>query len=245
MQAKIEKFKKDSKYHSDSLKYWNREAGVKRRSQSLTRALSRTKSDAYSKALWVLGKGRLAQEGIYKKKAMVSRYSDKTGVARSNRYNVSKYKAILDKQKQIESTINNTFGRNMDIANQMISRNHQMQVAKNRASLGARPEYGAPVMMPPRDTQGQFFNSLSMGLGIASSVIGLSDIRAKENIEEVGKSTEGYKIYEWNYKSIPNKRYRGVIAQDVVKINPMAVDIRDNYLVVDYSKVDVDMEVVA
>ena len=245
MQAKIEKFKKDSKYHSDSLKYWNREAGVKRRKQSLTRALSRTKSDAHSKALWALGKGRLAQEGLAKQKAKISRYSDKTGVARSNRYNVAKYKAILDKQKQIESTINNTFGRNMDIANQMISRNHQMHVAKNRASLGARPEYGAPVMMPPRDTQGQFFNSLSMGLGLASSVIGLSDIRAKENIEEVGKSTEGYKIYEWNYKSIPNKRYRGVIAQDVVKINPMAVDIRDNYLVVDYSKVDVDMEVVA
>ena len=245
MQAKIEKFKKDSKYHSDSLKYWNREAGVKRRSQSLTRALSRTKSDAHSKALWTLGKGRLAQEGIYKQKAKISRYSDKTGVARSNRYNVAKYKAILDKQKQIESTINNTFGRNMDIANQMISRNHQMHVAKNRASLGARPEYGAPVMMPPRDTQGQFFNSLSMGLGIASGVIGLSDIRAKENIEEVGKSPQGYKIFEWNYKSIPNKRYRGVIAQDVVKINPMAVDIRDNYLVVDYSKVDVDMEVVA
>lgn len=245
MQAKIEKFKKDSKYHSDSLKYWNREAGVKRRSQSLTRALSRTKSDAHSKALWTLGKGRLAQEGIYKQKAKISRYSDKTGVARSNRYNVAKYKAILDKQKQIESTINNTFGRNMDIANQMISRNHQMHVAKNRASLGARPEYGAPVMMPPRDTQGQFFNSLSMGLGIASGVMGLSDIRAKENIEEVGKSPQGYKIFEWNYKSIPNKRYRGVIAQDVVKINPMAVDIRDNYLVVDYSKVDVDMEVVA
>jgi len=248
MQAKIEKFKKDSKYHSDSLKYWNREAGVKRRSQSLTRALSRTKSDAYSKALWVLGKGRLAQEGIYKKKAMVSRYSDKTGVARSNRYNVSKYKAILDKQKQIESTINNTFGRNMDIANQMISRNHQMQVAKNRASLGARPEYGAPVMMPPKDSQGQFFNSLSMGLGIASSAMGLfkSDIRLKENIEEIGKSSEGYKIYEWNYKSIPNKRYRGVIAQDVVKINPMAVDIRpDGFLGVYYDQIDVDMEVVA
>ena len=72
-----------------------------------------------------------------------------------------------------------------------------------------------------------------------------SDIRLKENIVEIGKSSEGYKIYEWNYKSIPNKRYSGVIAQDVVKINPMAVDIRDNYLVVDYSKVDVDMEVVA
>ena len=37
-------------------------------------------------------------------------------------------------------------------------------------------------MMPPKDSQGQFFNSLSMGLGIASACrIGLfSDIRLKE-----------------------------------------------------------------
>jgi hypothetical protein len=247
MQAKIEKQKKDTQYHSESLKFWNREAGVKRRVGGLTRGLSRTKSDAYSKALWVLGKGRLAQEGIYRSKAKISRYADRTGVSRSNRYNVAAYKKILDKQRQIESTINNTFGRNMDIAHQMIMRNHQTQVAKNRASLGSRPEYGAPVMMPPRDSMGQMFNSISMGLSMASSAMALfpSDIRLKENIVEIGKSSEGHKIYEWNYKSIPNKRYSGVIAQDVVKINPMAVGIRDNYLTVDYSKIDVDMEVVA
>ena len=96
--------KKDTQYFSASLKYWNKEAGVKRRQGGLTRGLSRTKSDAYSKALWVLGKGRLAQEGIYKQKAKLSRYDQKTGVSRSNRYQVAKYKAILDKQRQIEST---------------------------------------------------------------------------------------------------------------------------------------------
>jgi len=167
MQAKIEKMKKDTQYYSASLKYWNREAGAKRRVGGLTRGLSRTKSDAYSKALWVLGKGRLAQEGLYKKKAQISRYSDKTGVSVSNRYNVNKYKAILDKQRQIESTLNNTFGRNMDIAHQMIMRNHNTQVAKNRASLGAKPEYGAPVMMPPKDKAGQMFANLQLGMSIA------------------------------------------------------------------------------
>jgi len=34
------------------------------------------------------------------------------------------------------------------------------------------------------------------------------------------------------------------MAQDVVKKNPMAVGIDQNYLTVDYSKIDVDMEVV-
>jgi hypothetical protein len=34
------------------------------------------------------------------------------------------------------------------------------------------------------------------------------------------------------------------MAQDVAKKNPMAVGIENNYLTVDYSQVDVDMEVV-
>ena len=62
MQAKIEKMKKDTQYHSASLKYWNREASVKQRQGALTKGLSRSRSDAYSKALWTLGKGRLANE---------------------------------------------------------------------------------------------------------------------------------------------------------------------------------------
>ena len=169
MQARIEKLKKDTQYHSASLKFWNREMGAKRRVGGLTRGLSRTKSNAYSKALWALGKGRLAQEGITRQKARISRYSDRSGVAVSNRYNVAKYKALLDKQKQIESTLNNTFGRNMDIANQMIMRNHMTQVAKNRASIGTRPEYGAPVMMPPVDRQGQMWANLSLAMGVAST----------------------------------------------------------------------------
>ena len=56
--------KKDTQYHSASLKYWNREASVKQRQGGLTKGLSRSRSDAYSKALWTLGKGRLAQESI-------------------------------------------------------------------------------------------------------------------------------------------------------------------------------------
>ncbi len=172
-QAKMEHARKGAKFHSASLKYWNREAGAKRRVGGLTRGLSRTKSNAYSKALWALGKGRLAQEGLAKQKSKLSRYSDRSNTAVSNRYNMAKYKAILDKQRQIESTINNTFGRNMDIANQMIMRNHMTQVGKNRASVGAKPEYGAPVMMPPKDRMGQLFNSVSMGLGLASGGMGL------------------------------------------------------------------------
>ena len=70
-----------------------------------------------------------------------------------------------------------------------------------------------------------------------------SDRRLKENIQEVGTSPQGYKIYEFNYKG-GNVRFRGAMAQDVLQKNPMAVGIDQNYLTVDYSKIDVDMEVV-
>ena len=113
--------------------------------------------------------------------------------------------------------------------------------ARARESLGVPAAYGAPVMMPPSDR-------LSGALSIASSVASIasaftSDIKLKENIEEVGVSPDGYKIYEFNYKGFKD-RWRGAMAQDVVKKNPMAVGILDNYLTVDYSKIDVDMELV-
>ena len=254
-QAKLEKQKKDQKFHSDSLKYWNREVSAKQRSGALTTGLSRARSDAYSKALWTLGQGRQATQEIYKAGAKLSRRADKTGVSRASRYMSGKYRAILDKQSNVERMLNATFGRNMDTVQQGIQRRHQNLVAKNRQKLGVRPEYGSPVMMPPKDRQGQMFNTLSMGLSIASLGVALlgfmSDIRLKQNIRRVGKSPTGYSIYEWEYKSDPETRYRGAIAQDVLKLNPMAVGIRkepnsdEGHFYVDYSKIDIDMEVVS
>ena len=70
-----------------------------------------------------------------------------------------------------------------------------------------------------------------------------SDIKLKENIQEVGISPQGYKIYEFNYKG-GDVRFRGAMAQDVLQKNPMAVGIDQNYLTVDYRQIDVNMEVV-
>ena len=113
---------------------------------------------------------------------------------------------------------------------------------------------------------GSFFGSIGKGIGglfggglassarlgsLATAQTGIptgvfasaSDIKLKENIEQIGISPQGYKIYEFNYKGFTD-RWRGAMAQDVVKKNPMAVGIRDGYLTVDYSKIDVNMEVV-
>ena len=247
MQAKLEKRKKDSAYHSASLKYWNRETKYVRGKQRIAAGKSRARSDVYQTALHTLGQASRRKAGLAAQAAKISRVSGKTGVARSSKYGLTNYKKVLSAQQQIENSIDTTFGRNMALRYRKVDRYARKSLAKNRAALGTRPEYGLPVLMPPRDRQGQFFNSLSMGLGIAQAGVGLlalSDKKLKENIEEVGQSPTGYKIYEWNYTFNKNTRYRGAIAQDVIKINPMAVGISNNYLTVDYSKIDVNMEVV-
>ena len=83
-----------------------------------------------------------------------------------------KLKEILDQQQQVESRMNNTFGRNMDIAFQGIQRNYQSNLAKNREALGVRPSYGAPVFMPPKDRAGQNWANIQMALQIAGTAAG-------------------------------------------------------------------------
>jgi len=249
MQAKIEQKKKLSQYQSEQLKYWNRETSYVRGKHRIGTGLSRAQSDAYSKAMATLGVARTYQADYAREAAGIVRHQDESGVGRSNRRNLGKYQKILAKQAQIESSINNAFGRNYDTLHQGLTRNYQNQLADNREALGIRPEFGAPVFMPPKDKAGQTWANIQMGMSVVSSGIGIaalaaSDIRLKENIDQVGVSPSGHKIFEWNYTSAPNTRYRGVIAQEVMKIDPMAVTIsEDNMLAVFYDKLDVDLEV--
>ena len=49
-----------------------------------------------------------------------------------------------------------------------------------------------------------------------------SDRRLKENIELVGEA-QGFNIYEFGYKDIPGRRFRGVMADEVESVVPEAV----------------------
>jgi hypothetical protein len=72
-----------------------------------------------------------------------------------------------------------------------------------------------------------------------------SDIKLKENITKVGNSPSGINIYEWNYKSAPDTRYRGVMAHEILNIHPEAVALQpDGYMSVLYGRIDVNMEMV-
>ena len=236
--ARARAAEKDARYKSESLKFWNRETTLERTQNQNIIGLSRDQSDAYAQALATQGKGRRTVEDAAK--AYFTKMSVNEG-GRSRRYGKLKYLELLQKNADVEATVQNVFGRNMAYSREGAKRVFQVKQAQARESLGIRPEYGAPVMMPPSDR-------LTGALNIASQVAGIfsafgSDIKLKENIEEVGVSPDGYKIYEFNYKGFKD-RWRGAMAQDVVKINPMAVHIQNGYLAVDYSKIDVNMELV-
>jgi hypothetical protein len=70
----------------------------------------------------------------------------------------------------------------------------------------------------------------------------LSDERLKEGVSLVGNE-KGHNIYEFNYLGEDTK-YRGVMAQEVQRINPDAVTEIDGYLAVNYDMIGLKCEVV-
>ena len=119
------------------------------------------------------------------------------------------------------------------------------QVASIYSGFGGSGLFNFPSSTPSLPALGGF-KGTGIPMALPTSSIGYSiasDRRLKENIEEVGISPQGYKIYEFNYKG-GDVRFRGAMAQDVLQKNPMAVGIDQNHLTVDYRQIDVNMEVV-
>jgi multidrug efflux pump subunit AcrA (membrane-fusion protein) len=71
---------------------------------------------------------------------------------------------------------------------------------------------------------------------------GYSDVRMKDNIEYVGEKN-GFNLYEFNYLGSDN-RYRGVMAQEVMKQRPDAVEDRNGLYWVNYDAIGIQLEAV-
>jgi hypothetical protein len=87
------------------------------------------------------------------------------------------------------------------------------------------------------------YNSNMEVVGSALGAMKWSDRRLKENIVFVGVDPKsGLNLYEFNYKSDPIRRYRGVMADEVDAAYPEAViETNDGYFAVDYGAIGVDM----
>jgi len=80
--------------------------------------------------------------------------------------------------------------------------------------------------------------------GVLGGVGGyFSDARLKNHIEHVGRSPKGHPIYEFNYDDVPDQRFRGTIAQELLATCPEACTLGDDgYWRVNYDKTDIKLE---
>jgi|TARA_R100000084_G_scaffold52386_2_gene21868 hypothetical protein len=80
---------------------------------------------------------------------------------------------------------------------------------------------------------------LGTGAQLAAMMMMMSDERLKDNIKLISKE-KGYNIYSWTWNKVAkklgiNSPTTGVLAQEVMKINPDAVSVNDNgYYMVNY-----------
>ncbi|MBY5821486.1 tail fiber domain-containing protein [Rhizobium leguminosarum] len=102
------------------------------------------------------------------------------------------------------------------------------------AAAGSAGNYGTNTQ-----TQTQPFNAMQ-GIGALGSMFTKSDARLKAGIKPIGVKN-GHTIYEWRYVG-SSMRFRGVMAQDVIDINPSAVISQNGYYAVDYSRLGLEME---
>tara|TARA_Y100000401_G_scaffold32300_1_gene23689 strand:+ start:184 stop:972 length:789 start_codon:yes stop_codon:yes gene_type:complete len=252
--ARQEKQRKDAAFGAAKTEFHGKENTLKIAQNTNVIGYTKDISDAYATVVSTIGKGRAAIEDATK--AFLASQKVNEG-GRSTRFGLNKYLTLLQKTNEVESVVDTLLGRNMGYVQEGARRKFTMADSEAREALGLVPQYGAPVMMPPTNRLGGALKIGTAVLGTAASMYSLgafgnpaggpldfiSDRRLKDKVKEVGISPKGYKIYEFNYKG-HSRRYRGAMAQDVVKKNPMAVGIQDNYLTVDYSQIDVDMEVV-
>jgi len=228
-------------YQANSTKFWNKELDYKNKKTFIQGiGESRQLSDIRQAVLNKRAAGLSAKERAVRQYAS-SQYVNEGGGARSAGRN--KYLELLNVESNIDAGIAKMAGRGQATLLEGQRRTRASLLSKEEANLGIMPTFGAPVMMPGKDTGAMAMGAISTALSIAG-LFASSDIRMKEDIEQVGVSPDGHKIYEFNYIGKPT-RYRGVMAHEVVKIDPMAVGIRDGYLAVNYGKIDVDMEVIS
>ena len=240
-QARAEARKQDAIHRQRALSFWNKEAQFKRNLDRSVIGLSRDQSDIYQNALYQAGQGRAAGQKAYVNYLRTKKVNEG---GRARKFGKAQKKAFLAKKANVESVLNRIYGQQGALRQQQAMRSFRSFQGKAREKMGLPAQPPPPVMMPPTNRLGGALSLIQSGLSIGASIatISASDIKIKENINKVGKSPQGYSIYEFNYIGDAT-RYRGVMAQDVVKIHPMAVEVMSSgYLGVNYDLIDVNME---
>ena len=155
---------KDAKYRSESLKFWNRETSAVRGMQRAATGYSRAISNDYQRALYVQGQARKAYQAGFIKYQQTKGSVNEGG--RDRRATKKGLVALTRARGQLDNAVQKEFGVQMQRRYRARLLKKQSVQAQTRQSLGIRPEYGAPVLMPPSDR-------LSGALSIASTIVGI------------------------------------------------------------------------
>ena len=139
---------KHANFAQKKLQFFNKETSLARAQNRNVIGYSRDLSDAYVRAIYTQGKGRLRNQQL------VADYFGKKKIdegGRSRTYGRKQYQGLLRKQSEIEGVTRNMFGRNMAYAQEGARRKFQAANAQARQKLGIPAAFGAPVMLPPTD----------------------------------------------------------------------------------------------
>ena len=245
--ARIENNRRHAEFRADSIKQWNKESSFKDNIKTI-RGLGKSRdladfqefsNQAQGKAL--LGKEQLARE-FFKSKAV-------NEGGRSRRFGGKKASEYFSKIADIDRKMFNLATAGEAKVQTKIQRRQDAMIKREHANLGMGPQFGMPTMLPPKDRAGQFMNSLSFGMNMATGIMSFfpagSDIRLKEDIKKIGQSIDGHNIYKFKYLD-EDREFIGVMAQEVLAKNPEAVvRLSNGYYGVYYDMIDVDFKEVA
>ena len=175
--AKQRNREKHANFNQKKLQFFNKETSLARAKNRNVVGYSRDLSDAYVRAIYTQGKGRLRNQEL------AAQYFSKKKVdegGRSRTYGRKQYQTLLRKQSEIEGVTRNMFGRNMAYAQEGARRKFLAAEAGARQKLGIPAAFGAPVMMPPTDR-------LTGALSIGSQVVGIATVLVVGNDKGIFK----------------------------------------------------------
>ena len=180
--AKQRWMEKDAKYRSESLKFFNREAQAVRKQGENTRGYSIEISNDLERARYVQGQALKAYE-----KGFISYQTNKNTAkarqaGRSRTAGRASMLGLLRSQGTLEGSVRNEFGINMQRRYRARLAKLQNEQAKARNTLGVKPEYGAPVLMPPTD---RLSGALSIASQIASIATAFKELGAANKTPKV------------------------------------------------------------
>jgi len=182
---------KDAKYRSESLKFWNRETSAVRGMQRAATGYSRAISNDYQRALYVQGQARKAYQAGFIKYQQTKGSVDEGG--RDRRAKRKGLVALTRARGQLDNAVQKEFGVQMQRRYRARLLKMQNFQAQTRQALGIRPEYGAPVLMPPSDRLSGALSIASQVIGIVSGIqgLGLGSASAGAGLSSTASSVAG------------------------------------------------------